>query len=80
MYELIVCCKGFDLLSYISQYAHGLSMSNLVIELDEHNIDGIVCEALGLIKRLHKYTMAFYPEEQRYILEGLLEPDMRDKY
>ena len=79
MYELIDCCKGFDLLSYISQYAHGLSMSNLVIELDEQNIDGIVSEALGLIKRLHKYTMAFYPEEQRYILEGLLEPDMRDK-
>ena len=79
MYELIDCCKGFDLLSYISQYAHGLSMSNLVIELDEQNIDGVVGEALGLIKRLHKYTMAFYPEEQRYILEGLLESDMRDK-
>lgn len=79
MYELIDCCKGFDLLSYISQYAHGLSMSNLVIELDGQNIDGVVGEALGLIKRLHKYTMAFYPEEQRYILEGLLEPCMRDK-
>lgn len=79
LYELIDCCKGFDLLSYISQYAHGLSMSNLVIELDEQNIDGVVGEALGLIKRLHKYTMAFYPEEQGYILEGLLEPDMRDK-
>ena len=79
LYELIECCKGFDILSYISQYAHGLSMSNLVIELDEQNIDGIVSEAVGLIKRLHKYTMAFYPEEQKYILEGLLEPDMRDK-
>lgn len=79
LYELIDCCKGFDLLSYISQYAHGLSMSNLVIELDEMNINGVVGEALGLIKRLHKYTMAFYPEEQRFILEGLLEPEMRDK-
>lgn len=79
LYELIDCCKGFDVLSYISQYAHGLSMSNLVVELDEQNIDGVVGEALGLIKRLHKYTMAFYPEEQRYILEGLLDPDMRDK-
>lgn len=79
LYELIDCCKVFDLLSYISQYVHGLSMSNLVIELDEQNIDGVVGEALGLIKRLHKYTMDFYPEEQRYILEGLLEPDMRDK-
>ena len=79
LYELIDCCKGFDILSYISQYAHGLSMSNLVIELDEQNINGVVGEALGLIKRLHKYTMAFYPEEQSYILEGLLEPEMRDK-
>lgn len=79
LYELIDSCKGFDLFSYISQYAHGLSMSNLVIELDEQNINGVVGEALGLIMRLHKYTMAFYPEEQRYILEGLLEPDMRDK-
>ena len=79
LYELIDCCKGFDLLSYISQYAHGLSMSNLVIELDERNIDGVVGEALGLIKRLHNYTMAFYPEEQQYILEGLLEPGIRDK-
>lgn len=79
LYELIDCCKGFDLLSYISQYAHGLSMSNLVIELDEQNINGVVGEALILIKRLHKYTMAFYPEEQRLILEGLLEPEMSDK-
>ena len=79
LYELIDCCKGFDILSYISQYAHGLSMSNLVIELDEQNINGVVGEAIGLIKRLHKYTLAFYPEEQEYILQGLLEPDMRDK-
>lgn len=79
LYELISCCKGFNLLSYISQYVHGLSMSNLVMQLDEQNINGVVGEALGLIMRLHKYTLAFYPEEQRYILEGLLEPDMRDK-
>ena len=79
MYELIDCCKGFDLLSYISQYAHGLSMSNLVLNLTEKDIDGIIAEALGLIKRLHEYTMAFYPEEQSYILEGLLEPAMREK-
>lgn len=79
LYELIDCCKEFDLLSYISQYAHGLSMSNLVVELDEQIINGVVGEALGLIKRLHKYTLIFYPEAQRLILEGLLEPEMRDK-
>lgn len=79
LYKLIDFCNGYDLLSYISQYAHGLSMSNLVIELNEHNINGVFVEALGLIKRLHEYTMAFYPKEQCFILEGLLEPDMRDK-
>ena len=79
LYKSIDCCKDFDLLSYISQYAHGLSMSNLVVELDEQNINGVVGEALGLIKRLHKYTLNFYPEAQRLVLEGLLKPEMRDK-
>lgn len=79
LYELIGCCKEFNLLSYISQYVHGLSMSNLVMEMDEQTINGVVGEAVGLIRRLHEYTLAFYPEEQKCILEGLLEPDMRDK-
>ena len=79
LYKLLDYCEGFDLLSYISQYAHGLSMSNLVMPMNEGNINGIVGEALGLITRLHKYTMAFYPEEQLHILQGLLEPEMRDK-
>ena len=79
LYKLLDYCEGFDLLSYISQYAHGLSMSNLVMQMNEGNVNGIVSEALGLIKRLHKYTLAFYPEEQLYIQEGLLEPEMRDK-
>ena len=79
LYELIDCCKGFDLLSYLSQYAHGLSMSNLVIELNEQNINGVVSEAEGLIRRLHSYTLDFFAEEQSYILEGLLEPEMRDQ-
>lgn len=79
LYELIDCCNGFDILSYISQYAHGLSMSNLVIELNEENINGCVTEALGLIKRLHEYTLDFFASEQSYILEGLWEPEMRDE-
>lgn len=79
LYKLIDSCKGFDLLSYISQYAHGLSMSNLVLHMNEGNINGVVAEALGLIKRLHKYTLTFFSEELYYIMEGLLEPEMRDK-
>lgn len=79
LYELIGGGDDFDVLSYISQYTHGLSMSNLVIQMDEMNINAIVAVALGLIKRLHKYTLKFYPKEQAYILDGLLEPEMREK-
>ena len=79
LYELIDCCKYYDLLSYISQYVHSLSMSNLVIQMDEQNAQGIVAEAVGLIDRLHEYTLDFFKEEYQYIMEGLLDPEMRDK-
>lgn len=79
LYELIDCCKYFNLLSYISQYVHSLSMSNLVIQMDEQNIQGIVAEAVGLIDKLHEYTLDFFKEDYQYIMEGLLDPDMRDK-
>lgn len=79
LYDLIDECKYYDLLSYISQYVHGLSMSNLVIQMDENNTNGIVAEAVGLIDRLHDYTLDFFTEEYPYILEGLLDPEMRDK-
>ena len=79
LYDLIGECKYYDLLSYISQYVHGLSMSNLVIQMDENNMNGIVAEAVGLIDRLHDYTLDFFTEEYQYILEGLLNPEMRDK-
>ena len=79
LYDLIGECKYCDLLSYISQYAHGLSMSNLVIQMDEINMSGIVAEAVGLIDRLHEYTLDFFVEDYQYILEGLIDPEMRDK-
>ena len=60
LYELIDACNGFDLLSYISQYAHGLSMSNLIMNMNEQNVNGVVSEALMLIRRLHKYTLSFF--------------------
>lgn len=79
LYEKIDMCECFDLLSFISQYVHSLSMSNIVMDMNAQNIDGIVGEALGLIKQLHRYTLTFYTEEQKYILEGLKDPEMRDK-
>ena len=79
LYDLIGCCQNFDLLSYISQYTHGLSMSNLVMQLDEQNLHGVVAEAVGLIDRLYVYALDFFAEENQYILEGLLDSEMSEK-
>lgn len=79
LYERIDMCEGYDVLSFISQYAHGLSMSNLVMEMNEHNRDGIIGEAFRLIKRLNTYLMNYYLLDYNYIMNGLIEPDMRDK-
>lgn len=79
LYERIGMCEGYDVLSFISQYAHGLSMSNLVMEMNEHNRDGIIGEAFGLIIRLNTYMMNYYLMDYYDIMNGLLEPDMRDK-
>ena len=79
LYEMIDCCKYFDLLSYISQYAHGLSMSNLEIKVDDRNVDGVMSEAVGLIDRLYEYAYEFFEEDFKYIFEGLLIPQTRNK-
>ena len=79
LYERIGMCKGYDVLSFISQYAHGLSMSNLVMEMNERNLDAVIGETFALIKRLNTYMMHYYLLDYHYIMNGLLEPDMRDK-
>lgn len=79
LYDMIGCCKYFDLLSYISQYAHGLSMSNLVLNVDERNIDGVMSEAVGLIDTLYEYAYEFFERDYKYIFEGLLVPQTREK-
>lgn len=79
LYDKIGCCKHIDLLSYISQYTHGLSMSNLVMQLDESNLHGIVAEGVGLLDRLYIYALEFFVEEKQYILEGLLNPETSEK-
>lgn len=79
LYERIGYCKYYDILSYISQYAHGLSMSNLVVELDEQGYIGVIGESLGLLDRMNQYVLSLYPEDLLYIVDGLKEPEMRDK-
>ena len=79
LYERIDYVEEFDLISYLSQYAHCLSMSNLVIKLNEKNLDEPLGEALGLLDRMNQYVLNFYEDENLYIFRGLLEPETRDK-
>ena len=79
LYEQIDFTRGFDIISYLSQYTHGLSMSNLVIQLDERNCESVIGEALGLLDRMNTYALEYFKEENLYIISGLLEPKMRDK-
>lgn len=79
LYQMIDCCQEFDLLSYISQYVHSLSMSNLNINLNENVISGVLAEGVGLLESFHEYTFEFFSEEYRFILEGLFDPETRDK-
>lgn len=79
LYERIDYVEEFDLISYLSQYAHCLSMSNLVINLNEKNIDEPIGEALGLLDRMNQYVLEYFSAENLYIFRGLLEPETRDK-
>ena len=79
LYEQINYSGDYDLISYLSQYAHGLSMSNLVVQLDEQNCDGIIGEALGLLDRMNQFVLDYFDDENLYILQGLFEPEVRDK-
>ena len=54
-------------------------MSNLVMDMNPDNFDGVVGEAVGLIDRLQRYTIEFFADEYSYIRQGLLDPEMRDK-
>ena len=76
LYKKIGRCENIDILSFISQYAHGLSMSNLVMEMNEENRDGILNEAQALLERLNREALNFFAPEQLYVVHGLLEPDM----
>ena len=80
LYELIGKTEFYDLLSFLSQYAHGLSMSNLILNTHHRQLyDGPIGEAVGLLDRMNEYAFEFFSEEQDYIMQGLQEPEMRDK-
>lgn len=79
LYEMIGRSNHFDVFSFFSQYAHGLSMSNLNTKPGQHVFDGIIGEGVALLDLMNLYALKFFGSEVYYIYEGLLIPQMRDK-
>ena len=79
LYDMIGRSKHFDLFSFFSQYAHGLSMSNLNTTPSQRVFDGIIGEGVALLELMNQYLLKFFEAENYYIYEGLLIPQMRDK-
>lgn len=65
--------------SFLSQYAHGLSMSNLVITNKNADRNGLLLEGIGLLETMIDYMLMFFKEEQFAIFQVFLEPDMQNK-
>lgn len=79
MYDRIEMSKYYNILSYMSQFSHGLSMSNLVMNLDENTFDGPVGEAFALLSRMEEYLLDLFKDERNYIYEGLLDERQRNR-
>lgn len=55
-------------------------MSNLIIDnKNRQSYDGVIGEAVGLLDRMNQYVMDFFAEERVFIMQGLLDPEIRDK-
>lgn len=79
LYEKIGRCEGFDVLSFLSQFVHSLSMSNLVMEMNQENCDGVLIEGSALLKKLNECTLEFFCNDFLYIMDGFYVPEIRDK-
>ena len=79
LYDIVGRSNHFDLLSFFSQYAHGLSMSNLNTEPGQRVFDGIIGEGVALLDLMNQSVLKFFESDIDYIYEGLLRPQMRDK-
>lgn len=79
LYDIMGRSKCIDVFSFFSQYAHGLSISNLNATPSQRVFDGIIGEGVALLDIMNKYLLKIFESENYYIYEGLLIPQMRDK-
>lgn len=79
LYKMIDRIGKRNPFSFLSQYVHGLSMSNLVITNKAVDRNGLLFEGIGLLETMIDYMLLFFKEEQFTIFQVFLESDIQKK-
>ena len=84
MYEKIkLQCKP-TFFSYLSEFVHGLSISNIAVDIDNTTFEPIYGTTSALLGRLHDFIEDYYHDKLPLIkpklISGLLDNDMPQKY
>ena len=84
MYEKIkLQCKP-TFFSYLSEFVHGLSISNIAVDIDNTTFEPIYGTTSALLGRLHDFIEDYYHDElpriKPKLISGLLDNDMPQKF
>lgn len=79
LYKMIDRIGKQNPFSFLSQYVHGLSMSNLVIINKAADRNALLLEGIGLLETMIDYMLLFFKDEQYDIFQVFLEPDTINK-
>ena len=79
LYKMIDRVGKQNPFSFLSQYVHGLSMSNLVITNKAVDRNNLLFEGLALLETMIDYMLLFFKEEQFAIFQVFLESDLQKK-
>ncbi|MBR6989179.1 MAG: hypothetical protein IKH95_05065 [Bacteroidaceae bacterium] len=79
LYEMIDRIGEQNPFSFLSQYVHGLSMSNLVNTNNAIDCNGLLFEGIGLLETMIDYMLIFFKDDQFAIFTIFLESEMQKK-
>lgn len=71
--------NDFDFFTFYSQFAHGLSMSNVYYNVDSKSYSMAIDDAIFLMQRFDEYIKVFFADDMEYIMKGLEEPDVKER-
>lgn len=69
----------FDFFTFYSQFAHGLSMSNMYYNVKSKSYSVAIDDVIFLMQRFDEYIKVFFADDKEYIMKGLEEPDVKER-